>query len=138
MFRAFFEELQTELSGIGPTVKVANPPTPENGKRDEVEVAIYLTFVNIESIDRINNYAKIRVLITAYYKDKPADDNEDEVESLNLEALETLDDIINYLNENKRNYNLIATPESTTNNIWSTFRTQLRPFLMYECPVSLP
>ena len=136
MLREFFETLQDELSGIGPTVKVAIPPkensSPDGeGESSKEEITIYLTCVNMEKIDRVNNYVKIRVLITAYYKE------ELEGETMYLDALEALDDIINYLDENKRNYNLIATPESMTNNIWSTFRTQLRPFLMYECPVSL-
>ncbi len=129
MFRDFFEELQTELMGIGLTVEIGVPNDP---KEEKEELIIYLSFVNIENIDRQTNYARIRVLITAFIgKDKLGD------HETNLDALEALDDIINYLDDNKRSYNLVATPESTTNNIWSAFKITLRPFLMYECPVGL-
>lgn len=130
MFRAFFEELQTELMGIGLTVEVGAPNDPKEEPEDDI--IIYLSFVNIESIDRQNNYARIRVLVTAFVKKEDLGESE-----TNLDAIEALDDIINYLDDNKRSYNLIATPESMTNNIWSAFKITLRPFLMYECPVSL-
>ena len=143
MFRDFFESLKVELRGVFPHVMVGIPHSPkevsDNSVNDTSELdnglTIYLTFVNIEKIEKINlqtSIATIKVLITAFLKDKDLHDEEKQ-----LEALEAIDEIIFFLHENERKYNLVATPESTTNNIWSSFRIPLRPFLLYECPVTL-
>jgi hypothetical protein len=143
MLRDFFESLKDELMGIFPHVMVGIPHTskedPSNPANDVTDsddnLIIYITFINIEKIEQIglqSSIATIRVLFTAFLKDKDLQDEEKQ-----LMALDAIDEIILYLNENKKKYNLVATPENVTNNIWSSFRIPLRPFLLYECPVNL-
>lgn len=131
MFKDFFESLKVELTGVAPDVKVGIPYSTKNGAPSK-EVTIYITFINIERIDRLTSTANIRVLFTAYIREDELDE-----EAVQLDALDAIDDIISYLSENKSSYTLIPTPENMTNNIWSAFRIPLRPFLIYECPVSL-
>ena len=143
MFRDFFDSLKVELMGVFPHVQVGIPhSSKENTSNPENDVSelddgltIYITFINIEKIEKIDlqsSIATIKVLFTAFLKDKDLHDEEKQ-----LAALDAIDEIILYLNENKKKYNLVATPENMTNNIWSSFRIPLRPFLLYECPVNL-
>lgn len=132
MFRDFFDALKIELMGVIPEVRIGAPREDKEGKLNELTV--YLSFVNIENVDRQRGVAVIRVLITAF---EPNKDNADEKEKYELAAIEAIDEIFSYLEENKKSYHLVATPENLTNNIWSAFRIPLRPFLVYECPVRL-
>jgi len=133
MFRNFFESLKIELTGMGQEVKVGIPhkPNGDDGNQGE-DITIYLTFVNIERIERQAGRAVIRILITAFIKESKL-----VTEEAQLDAFQAIDEIIGYLEENRRSYTLVPTPENMTNNIWSAFRIPLRPFLVYECPVSL-
>lgn len=138
MLRDFFESLKIELAGISPDIQVGIPYAEREGVEQPGEVTIYITFINIEKIEKkahaggVASIATIRVLFTAFIRDKQLHEEEEQ-----FKALEALDNIITYLDNNKRSYNLIATTENGTNNIWSAFRIPLRPFLVYECPVNL-
>ena len=133
MFREFFDALKIELKGIVPEVRIGVPRDDKESKMEDITV--YITFVNIDKIDRQRKIAVIRVLITAF--GPKAEGDEDKKEEYEIEAIDAIDEVFMYLEENRKNYNLIATPENLTNNIWSAFRIPLRPFLVYECPVSI-
>jgi hypothetical protein len=138
MLRDFFESLKIELAGIFPNIQVGIPYTAKEVMGQTKGITIYITFVNIEKIEKkanaggINSIATIRVLFTAFIKDEELQD-----EVVQMDALGALDNIITYLDNNKRSYNLIATTENGTSNIWSAFRIPLRPCLVYECAVNL-
>lgn len=139
MLRDFFESLKIELAGICPDIKVGIPYAERELRSPPEEDTVFITFINIEKIEKkanaggITSMANIRVLFTTYIKDGEREDEEEK----QLKELETLDKIITYLDNNKRSYNLIATTENGTSNIWSAFRIPLQPFLVYECPVDL-
>jgi len=142
MFRAFFDTLKTELTGVADNVRIGIPHTDKSKSDDtglDIEantsgVTLYITFVNIENLARGTGAgrATIRVLFTAFVGEEDLQD-----EDMHLEALDILDEVVDYLDDNRRSYNLIATPEQMTNNMWSSFRIPLRPFLVYECPIQL-
>jgi len=133
MFKDFFEDLKVELSGIIPEVRIGVPKEDKENKLDAVTV--YLTFINIENIDRQRDMAVIRVLISVFGPNSNGD--MDEEEENELTAIEAIDEIFSYLENNRRNYILMPTTENLINNIWSTLKIPLRPFLVYECPVNL-
>ena len=133
MFRDFFEDLKVELAGVIPEVRIGVPKEDKDSKLEDTTV--YITFVNIENIDRQREIAVIRVLITVF--SPKAEGDQDQEEENELAAIEAIDEIFMYLENNRRNYNLVATPENLINNIWSALKIPLRPFLVYECPVKL-
>ena len=131
MFRDFFENLKVELAGVVPEVRIGVPK--ENAELEDI--TIYITFVNIENIDRQREVAKIKVLITAFIPKAEGDQEANEANE--IAAIDAIDEVFMYLEENRRSYTLVATAENLLNNIWSALRVPLRPFLVYECPVKL-
>lgn len=134
MVSNLFEQLVGELTGLDVgEVKIGTPhePTGLGGILDG-GLTVYLTYLSLESIDRVRRIAKVRIMITTYFPESDAGDEE-----VQKEALEGLDDIIRYLADNQRQFTLIATPDHSANNIWSSLRIPLRPFLVYECPITL-
>jgi hypothetical protein len=131
MFRDFFDNLKIELAGVVPEVRIGVP----REDADLEETTIYITFVNIESIDRQRRVANIKVLITAFIPKTEGDQETNEANE--IAAIDAIDEVFMYLEENKRSYTLVATTENLLNNIWSALRVSLRPFLVYECPVKL-
>lgn len=134
MFRTFFEDLKVELSGIIPEVRIGIPKEDKDDTRELDDTTVYLSFINIENIDRQRDIAIIRVLITVFV---PKVEDLEEEETNELAAVEAIDEIFRYLENDRRSYNLIATSENLMNNIWSALRIPLRPFLIYECPINL-
>ena len=142
MVSELFTELEDELMGLDNvgSVRVGVPVEARNAEigGDDDKLIVYLTFLNLESVDRVQKrkQARVRIMITAYYRDEDQDDaNDDSKAKL---ALEAIDDILQRLADNARQFVLVATPEHTANSIWSSLRVGLRPFLVYECPVSIP
>ncbi len=136
MLNDLFEELEAELQGIDSdeaSIRVGTPHDLRVGIDDAngSKITVYLTFLNLESVDHYKNQARVRIMITTYYSD---DNQEDEIPN---EAIKILDEILELLADNKSKYSLVATPEHSANNIWSALRVGLRPFLVYECPVQL-
>lgn len=135
MIHETIQHIAEELYGMPDVadVKIGVPHEPSiQEDQGGSSITVFLTFLNLESIDRHRKQAKIRVMLTAYYPDAEAG-----VEDVQVHALEALDHIIQYLSDRQQEYVLIATPDHAANNIWSSLRMGLRPFLVYECQMPL-
>ncbi len=132
MIKDFLEALKVELTGVIPDVRIGFPREDKESKLEDV--TIYISPVNIDNTDRQRDVAIIRVVLSAFGPKIEGD--EDKKEEYELEAIAAIDEVFLYLDENRKTYNLIATPENLS--IWSSFRIPLRPFLVYECSVNLP